>query len=178
MDVIPEQVVAGITVSSTQVRRVLAEDGDAARATALLGRPYRLAGTVVRGDQRGRDLGFPTANLLLDDPRKLVPRHGIYAVRATLAGRTGAARPGAGRADGATVDGVMSVGRRPTFEADGAVKPEVHLFDFAGDLYGTRLAVDLVAWVRPEERFGSAEALVARMHEDAAQARAALGAVS
>ncbi|WP_420454414.1 bifunctional riboflavin kinase/FAD synthetase [Rubrivirga sp.] len=161
VDVIPEQIEGDVTVSSTEVRRLLAEAGDAARAAVLLGRPYRLAGTVVRGDARGRTIGYPTANVRPADPRKLVPREGVYAVRATLA-------------DGATAGGMMNVGRRPTFETDGARTVEVHLFDVDADLYGQTLAVDVVARLRDEQRFDGVEALVAQLGRDAQAARRAL----
>ena len=160
VDVIPEQVVKGVTVSSTQVRQALQESGDARQAAALLGRPYSFAGTVVRGDQRGRVLGFPTANLRPQHPRKLLPKPGVYAVRCE-------ARPG-------RFDGMMNVGRRPTFETDGAVQAEVHLFGFGGDLYGMALRVHVVERLRDEQKFGGVEALIAQLHEDRAQAARAL----
>ena len=109
------------------------------------------------GDKRGRDLGYPTANLRLPGRQRL--RHGIYAVRA--------------RAGGQVLDGVASFGRRPTFD-DGAPLLEAHLFDFSGDLYGQVIDVEFVAWIRGEERFGSAEALIRRMDRDAEEARAVL----
>lgn len=165
VDVIPEQIERGITVSSTQIRRLLLDAGDAEAAAQLLGRPYRITGTVVHGDGRGRLIGTPTANVQPSDPRKLVPRLGVYAVRVTLPG-------------GAVHGGMMNVGRRPTFEADGAVRAEVHLFDFAGDLYGRAVAVDVVARLRDEMRFDGADALVARLDEDRAEARAALARVA
>lgn len=160
VDVIPEQVERGTTVSSTQIRRLL-EAGDAEGAAALLGRPYRITGTVVHGDARGRLIGFPTANVEPTHRRKVVPKVGVYAVRVTLR-------------DGATHGGMMNVGRRPTFEADGAVRAEVHLFDFAGDLYGHTVAVDVLARLRDEMRFDGVDALVARLGEDRAEALAVL----
>ena len=161
VDVIPEQIEGDVTVSSTEIRRQLAEAGDAARAAALLGRPYRITGTVVRGDARGRTIGYPTANVQPADPRKLVPRLGVYAVRVVLPG-------------GAEAGGMMNVGRRPTFEADGATTAEVHLFDVDADLYGQRLAVDLVARLRDERRFDGVEALVAQLGRDREAALSAL----
>ncbi len=161
VDVIPEQIERGITVSSTQIRRLLLDVGDAEAAAALLGRPYRITGTVVHGDARGRLIGYPTANVAPADPRKLVPKLGVYAVRVALR-------------DGRTLGGMMNVGRRPTFEADGAVRAEVHLFDFDGDLYGRTVAVDVVARIRDEMRFDGVDALVARLGEDRAEATEAL----
>lgn len=165
VDVIPEQIERGITVSSTQIRRRLLDAGDAEAAAALLGRPYRIVGTVVHGDGRGRLIGYPTANVHPDEPRKLLPRVGVYAVRTALR-------------DGTTWDGMMNVGRRPTFEADGAVRAEVHLFGYTGDLYGHTVAVDVVARIRDEMRFNGVEALVARLGEDRAEAVAALTRVA
>ena len=161
VDVIPEQIEGDVTVSSTEIRRQIAEAGDAARAPALLGRPYRITGTVVRGDARGRTIGYPTANVQPADPRKLVPRLGVYAVRVVLPG-------------GAEAGGMMNVGRRPTFEADGATTAEVHLFDVDADLYGQRLAVDLVARLRDERRFDGVDALVAQLGRDREAALSAL----
>lgn len=163
VDVIPEQIDGDVTVSSTEVRRLLAEAGDAERAAHLLGRPYRVVGTVVRGDQRGRRIGYPTANVQPAEPRKLVPALGVYAVRVVLA-------------DGAVAGGMMNVGRRPTFETDGARTLEVHLFDTDRDLYGQRLAVEVLARLRDERRFDGVEALVAQLGRDAEAARGALGA--
>ena len=157
VDVIPEQVDGDVTVSSTEVRRLLA-DGRAQRAAELLGRPYRLSGTVVRGDGRGRTIGVPTANVRPGDARKLIPGRGVYAVRAVLD-------------DGAAADGMMNVGHRPTFETDGRSTVEVHLFDWSGDLYGRQVAVDVVARLRDERRFDGVEALVAQLGRDAADAR-------
>ncbi len=162
VDVIPEQVERGITVSSTQIRRLL-DAGDAAGAAALLGRPYRITGTVIHGDARGRLIGVPTANVEPTHRRKVVPRVGVYAVRVTLR-------------DGTVHGGMMNVGRRPTFETDGAVRAEVHLFGFDGDLYGHTVAVDVVARLRDEMRFESVNALVERLGEDRAEALAALAA--
>lgn len=161
VDVIPEQVEGDVTVSSTEIRRLLLEDGDAARAAHLLGRPYRITGAVVRGDQRGRTIGFPTANVQPEGGHKLVPRVGVYAVRAALP-------------DGRVCGGMMNVGRRPTFETDGATTVEVHLFGFEGDLYGRALAVDVLHRLRDERRFSGPDALVDQLRQDREAALAAL----
>lgn len=162
VDVIPEQVVQGHSVSSSEVRRALAA-GEARRAAELLGRLYSFAGTVVRGDQRGRRIGFPTANVQPEHRHKLIPAPGVYAVRCeTLGGRW---------------DGMMNVGRRPTFEEDGALTVEVHLFGFEGDLYGRPLRVDVAARLRDERRFDGVGALTAQLHEDRAEAIRALAMV-
>jgi riboflavin kinase/FMN adenylyltransferase len=152
---------AGEPVSSSAIRSALSE-GDVSRANHLLGYRWFVAGEVRHGDKRGRTLGFPTANIALDPACGL--RHGIYAVRAALGG-------------GEVREGVASFGRRPTFD-DGAPLLETYLFDFAGDLYARSLEVEFVAFIRSEERFASAEALVLRMNEDAREARAMLGAAA
>jgi riboflavin kinase / FMN adenylyltransferase len=152
-EIIPAVAQGGEPISSSAIRAAL-EAGDIARANALLGYRWFVAGAVRHGDKRGRTLGYPTANLSLADCGL---RHGIYAVRTALP-------------DGMMRDGVASFGRRPTFD-NGAPLLEVHLFDFAGDLYGRDVQVEFVGWIRGEERFDSAEALVARMDEDAREAR-------
>ena len=163
VDVIPEQIVANVSVSSTQIRNSLLDDGDVVRAATLLGYPYSLSGTVIKGDQRGRQIGFPTANLRTDHPRKLLPKPGVYAVRAeTIIG---------------SYHGMMNIGRRPTFETDGGVQAEVHLFGFEGDLYGTLLRVHFVEHLRDERKFDGADELVSQLHEDRKQAERALGNV-
>jgi riboflavin kinase/FMN adenylyltransferase len=149
--------------SSTAIRKALA-DGRPGDAAAMLGHWHRIEGPVVRGDQRGRVLGYPTANMALDGLH--VPRFGVYAVLVEI--RDG---PWAGRYHGAA-----SLGVRPMF-GNNTPNLEVYLFDFAGDLYGTHLSVALVDFQRPEERFDSVDALTAQMARDCAQARATLAAL-
>ncbi len=165
VDTIPPQLADDAAVSSSRIRRLLLEEGDARQAAALLGRPYALTGTVVRGHQRGRTIGYPTANLRVRGAHKLVPKLGVYAVRA---------RMGEGP-EGGAFGGMMNVGRRPTFEADGAVSVEAHLFDFDGDLYGRDLTVELLARVRDERRFDGPDALGAQLRRDEAASRAVAG---
>ena len=153
-EIVPAVALEGHSVSSSDVRAAL-EAGDVRLANHLLGYRWFIEGEVRHGDKRGRDLGFPTANLAMGEDFNL--RHGIYAVRAAL--QSGEVR-----------DGVASFGRRPTFD-NGAQLLEIHIFDFAGNLYGRTLQVELVGWIRGEERFASAEALVGRMHEDVQRAR-------
>ncbi len=145
-------------VSSSAIRMALAE-GQIADATTMLGGPWFASGEVIHGEKRGRDLGYPTANIRLDKTCGL--KHGIYAVRV---GR-GAER----------FDGVASFGRRPTFD-NGAPLLEVFLFDFKGDLYGATLDVAFIAFIREELKFDSVDALVKRMDQDSAEARTALAA--
>lgn len=149
----------GKPVSSSAIRGSLAE-GDIVAANRQLGYRWFVVGTVIPGERRGRELGFPTANIALGDDCRL--RHGIYAVRLQ--------RPG-----GALLDGVASYGRRPTF-GGGAPLLEVFLFDFSGDLYGEEVAVTFVDWIRPELAFASAGELIAAMEGDSATARAILAA--
>lgn len=151
--VVPAFAWHGEPVSSTLIRNLL-EEGDVARAADFLGRPWFVRGIVAHGDKRGRDLGYPTANLHLARDCRL--RHGIYAVRI--------------RIDGLWHDGVASYGRRPTFD-DGAPRLETFVFDFSGDLYGRRVDVALVAWLRGEAKFDTLEALIAQMDADSARAR-------
>jgi riboflavin kinase/FMN adenylyltransferase len=145
-------------VSSTAIRTALAE-GRTADATAMLGAPWFITGEVIHGHKRGRDLGYPTANIRLDESCGL--RHGIYAVRAGIGGRR--------------IDGVASFGRRPTFD-NGAPLLEVFLFDFKGDLYGQRIDVAFIGFIRDELKFDGLDALVRQMDDDSAKARTLLAA--
>ena len=156
VDVVPPLEDRGRPVSSEPIRRALAA-GRLDDAAELLGHPWFISGSVIHGDKRGRELGFPTANLKLDPACAL--RHGIYAVRVGVGGRR--------------YDGVASFGRRPTFD-NGAVLLEIFLFDFAGDLYGASLDVAFIAWLRDEATFASAKELVRQMEDDSRRAREVL----
>src|SRR6266404_3302102 len=145
-------------VSSSAIRMALAE-GQIADATAMLGGPWFIAGEVIHGEKRGRELGYPTANIRLDKNCGL--KHGIYAVRV---GR-GAER----------LDGVASFGRRPTFD-NGAPLLETFLFDFDGDLYGQTLDIAFISFIREEAKFDHVDALVRQMDDDSARARERLAA--
>jgi riboflavin kinase/FMN adenylyltransferase len=144
----------GEAVSSSRVRQALAA-GDPATATRLLTRAFAIEGVVVRGDARGRTLGYPTANLQLGNYQR--PAYGIYAVRVRLE-------------DGSEHAGVASLGVRPTFEPPQELL-EAYLFDFEGDLYGRTVEVALHHYLRGEEKFASMDALVAQMRADEAEAR-------
>jgi riboflavin kinase/FMN adenylyltransferase len=156
VEIVPPFEIAGVRVSSGAVRAALAE-GRVAEAAELLGYPWFVTAEVVRGDRRGREFGYPTANMRLDSDCGL--KHGIYAVRVGIGDKR--------------YDGVASFGRRPMFDS-GAVLLEVFLFDFSGDLYGAVLDVAFIAWIRPEMKFERVEDLIRRMDEDARQARLAL----
>jgi riboflavin kinase/FMN adenylyltransferase len=162
VDVQPHVDIAERPVSSSAIRMALAE-GQIEEANNMLGGPWFVTGEVIHGEKRGRDLGYPTANLRLD--RHCGLRHGIYAVRV---GR------GQGK-DQRRYDGVASFGRRPTFD-NGAALLEIFVFDFNDDLYGTWLDVAFIGFIREELKFDSVEALVARMDDDSARARALLAA--
>ena len=156
VDIVPRFEDDGRPVSSGPIREALA-GGRVGEATELLGFPWFVSGTVIHGDKRGRELGFPTANLRLDAGCGL--RQGIYAVRTAI--------------DGRRYDGVASFGRRPMFDS-GAVLLEVYLFDFSGDLYGRSIDVAFIDWIREEAVFASVEELTRQMQDDARRARAAL----
>lgn len=156
VDIVPPFQLRGRRVSSGPIREALAT-GDMSGAADLLGYPWFVSGQVVPGDKRGRELGYPTANLRLDPACGL--RHGIYAVRVGV----GAQR----------YDGVASFGRRPMFD-NGVVLLEAFLFDFSGDLYGRTIDIAFIDWIRPEQVFGTVDELVRRMDEDSRLARAAL----
>jgi len=147
-------VVNGERVSSGRIRDALVA-GDIGRATHLLSRDFAIEGMVQKGDQRGRELGYPTANLALGDYQR--PKYGIYAVRVTLD-------------DGSEYPGVASLGVRPTFEPPQELL-EAHLFGFDGDLYGRKIEVALHAYIREEKKFDGIEPLIAHMRDDEAKAR-------
>jgi riboflavin kinase/FMN adenylyltransferase len=150
------------TVSSTRIRKLL-EAGDIDAAARLLGRPHEVRGTVAQGDQRGRELGFPTANVAVP-AEILLPADGIYAGWYE-------------RPDGSVHPAAISLGRRPTFyESAEASLLEAYLLDFAGDLYGEPARVRFVARLRGEEKFDSVDALVAQIKQDIADARETLSA--
>ncbi|HVO45417.1 MAG TPA: bifunctional riboflavin kinase/FAD synthetase [Steroidobacteraceae bacterium] len=162
VDVVPPVLLDGTRVSSSGVREALAR-GDFAKARVWLGRPYSMSGRVVRGNQLGRELGYPTANLRTG--RRRVPVAGIFAVR--VHGVTGEPLPG-----------VASLGTRPTVAGGGEMLLEAHLFDFAGDLYGREIGVEFVTKLRDEERFADLDALVEQMHRDSSEARRILASGS
>jgi riboflavin kinase/FMN adenylyltransferase len=147
--------VDGEVVSSTSIRHRL-DGGDVEGAARLLGRPYALLGTVVRGQGRGRTLGLPTANLEVS-PEKLVPSHGVYAVRTRFGDRV--------------VSGALNIGTVPTFQDEGRRSVEVHLLDWEGDLYGSHLRLEFLSRLRDEQRFPDAAALLAAVRADLAEVR-------
>ena len=147
-------------ISATRIRRAL-QDGYPERATADLGRPWTIRGTVAHGDARGRTIGFPTANIALG--LHLEPARGVYAVTIRLP-------------DGTWRRGVANIGRRPTVNEGPESRLEVNIFDFDADLYDAELAVALHAYIRPEQKFSGLDALKAQIATDAAEARRLLAA--
>lgn len=156
VDVVEEMDVGGAPISSTRIREAVAEGRmeDAARG---LGRPYSLRAPVVHGVGRGRELGFPTANLRPPEARKLLPAEGIYTVRASLASEIR--------------EGLVHLGPRPTFVGS-PPSLELHLLDFDRDIYGETVRVDFLSRLRDVARFGSAAELVSQMERDRERARA------
>jgi riboflavin kinase/FMN adenylyltransferase len=161
VEVVPDVDIEGERISSTRIRRVVGE-GRVAHAARLLGRPYRLRGEVVLGHRRGRKLGFPTANLAVED--LLLPGNGIYACRARVGTRPDEARE---------LECVTSVGVRPTFD-NGPVTVEAHLLDFEDNIYGHVVTLEFVEKLREERKFPSVEALVEAMYRDVADTRRVL----
>ncbi|MBX9595995.1 MAG: bifunctional riboflavin kinase/FAD synthetase [Roseomonas sp.] len=159
LTVVPAVADAAGPISSTRIRRVL-QDGYPDLAAAMLGRDWELRGEVFHGDKLGRELGWPTANILLG--RQLEPARGVYAVTVRLA-------------DGRLVPGVANVGRRPTLGGDPVTRLEVHLFDFAGDLYGQEIGVRIRAFLRADAKFDGLQALKDAIAADALNARRVLG---
>ena len=162
-----------LIASSTGVREALLE-GDPQTAAHLLGRPFEIEGRVMRGDARGRTIGFPTANIALGD--YLRPALGVYAVRVAIADP--AAAGGHALTETPTWrDGVANLGLRPTIGGLSEPRLEVHLFDYTGDLYGRRLRVALAGYLRPEQKFDGLPALKAQIVRDAEAARQLLAAI-
>jgi riboflavin kinase/FMN adenylyltransferase len=160
VDVVPPVSVGGQPISSSRVRAAV-QRRDLEEARACLGRPYSARGVVVRGDGRGKGLGFPTANLRIGERDKLIPPEGIYAVRAQL--RSG------------TFGGALHLGPRPTFTGS-APTIELHLLDFDRDIYGEDLRVDFIRWLREIRPFASVAELVEQMKADVEAARRAVDA--
>ncbi|PRY12323.1 riboflavin kinase/FMN adenylyltransferase [Pontibacter ummariensis] len=155
---IPRQDVDDIGVSSTKIRKAL-ESGDIETANRYLGRPYSLTSVVEEGDKLGRTIGFPTANLSIPSPNKLIPAQGVYAVWAKLGEKRYPA--------------MMNIGHRPTVEGK-QLRLEVHLLDFNKDLYGQQLTVEFVEHLRKEKKFDGLDALKEQLDKDKEQAKQAL----
>jgi riboflavin kinase / FMN adenylyltransferase len=151
VDVVPEFMIEGETISSTKIRNALL-NGDVVKANKMLGRLYSFKGKIVKGDDRGKELGFPTANLSIKNEDKLIPAEGIYASECII--------------DGEKYYGLLSLGSRPTFYTDGEIIPEFYIFDFNKNIYGKSLEVCLVEKIRDGEKFNSVDELIAQMKND------------
>ncbi|MBS1518523.1 MAG: bifunctional riboflavin kinase/FAD synthetase [Bacteroidetes bacterium] len=151
IDKVEEYKPEGEHVSSSAVRHLL-EKGEVAKAAGLLGRDYSLSGTVTKGRQLGRELGYPTANIKPDNEFKLIPGKGVYAVTSRIKGNE--------------YSGMMSIGQNPTVTDDESIKLEVNLFDFSGDIYGEKITVNFMEYLRSEVKFDSIEELKDQMSRD------------
>ncbi|MDX1585413.1 MAG: bifunctional riboflavin kinase/FAD synthetase [Balneolaceae bacterium] len=149
--VVSKREVGAKTVSSTAIRKAISEEGDVEQAAEFLQRLYRLNGTVIHGDKRGKEIGYPTANIKPEDSRKIIPKDGVYAVSV--------------RYEGKWYGGMMNIGTRPTFEEQNRTL-EVHLFDFEEEIYGKEVQVRFVKRIRDEKKFSGVEELVGQLQQD------------
>jgi len=148
---IEEEDVNDIAVSSTLIRKAL-KSGDIDTAISYLGRPYTITGMVVHGDKIGRTIGFPTANLLVEEDYKLIPADGVYIVEALVGNET--------------LTGMLSIGKRPTVLKNGGLRIEVFLLDFDKDIYGSNVTLKILKWIRGDKKFASMEELTKQIQED------------
>lgn len=149
--VVSRQEVGEQTVSSTAIRKAISEEGDMRKAAEMLQRPYRLSGTVVQGDKLGKKIGFPTANIKPLEPRKIIPKKGVYAVQVRL--------------DETFLNGMMNIGNRPTFDGEHQTL-EINLFDFNTEIYGKTLQVRFIERIRDEKKFNGIEELTGQLEAD------------
>lgn len=157
--VVSKQEMGDVTISSTVIRRTLAEKGDVKRASEYLDRNYLLNGIVMHGDERGRTIGYPTANLKPEHENKVIPKNGVYAVKV--------------RVESTWYGGMMNIGVRPTFGEDERTI-EVNIFDFEEDIYGETIQVRFVDRIRDEQKFGGVEELKAQLRSDKEESLAIL----
>ena len=148
---IPPHEIDSINVSSSKIRKAL-EEGDIETANAFLGYNYFLSGKVVDGKKLGRTIGYPTANIFIENPAKLIPKIGVYAANATV--------------NGEHYKGMMSIGYNPTTDTDNKIKVEFHIFNFDADIYGCNLTLQIKARLRNEEKFNSLDELKKQLHAD------------
>ncbi|MDX1639025.1 MAG: bifunctional riboflavin kinase/FAD synthetase [Balneolaceae bacterium] len=158
--VVSKQEVGDKTVSSTAIRKAISSEGNIELATELLGRYYMLNGTVIHGDKRGKEIGYPTANIKPEHPNKIIPKDGVYAVKVRL--------------DGEWHGGMMNIGTRPTFDEKENRTLEVNIFEFDQDIYGKTLQVRFVKRIRDEKKFSGVDELVEQLKRDQRQAEQAL----
>lgn len=148
---IPAQEINQLNVSSTRIRKAI-EEGDIKTANEFLGYSFFVTGVVVKGKQLGRTIGYPTANIDVEDADKLIPKIGVYAVNVIL--------------NGTQYKGMLNVGTNPTTDTDNRIKIEVNIFDFDADIYGQAIKVEFVKWIRNEEKFANLEELKTALASD------------
>jgi riboflavin kinase/FMN adenylyltransferase len=148
---IPAQEINELNISSTRIRKAI-DEGDIQTANEFLGYSFFVTGTVVKGKQLGRTIGYPTANIFIEDTDKLIPKIGVYAVNVIL--------------NKITYKGMLNVGVNPTTDSDNKIKIEVNIFDFDKDIYGETLKVEFVKWIRHEEKFANLDELKQALAND------------
>ena len=148
---IPAQEINQLNISSTRIRKAI-EEGDIKTANDFLGYPFFVTGIVVKGKQLGRTIGYPTANIFVEDKDKLIPKIGVYAVNVVV--------------DGKRYKGMLNVGINPTTDTDKLIKIEVNIFEFDEDIYGHDIKVEFVKWIRNEEKFANLEELKSALAND------------
>jgi riboflavin kinase/FMN adenylyltransferase len=156
---IPKQEIESLAISSTLIRKALL-NGDSAVANQNLGYPYLLRGFVIEGNKLGRTIGFPTANIFIEDQDKLIPKNGVYAVYVYI--------------EGERYKGMLNIGVRPTINNDKRRTIEVHIFDFNEDIYGKTVRLELLAFMRDEAKFEGLDALILQLKKDETNSRALL----
>ncbi|MBI3518198.1 MAG: bifunctional riboflavin kinase/FAD synthetase [Bacteroidetes bacterium] len=148
---IPAQEINQLNISSTRIRKAI-EEGDVKTANEFLGYTFFVTGVVVKGKQLGRTIGYPTANIFVEDTDKLLPKIGVYAVNAVVRGKR--------------YQGMLNIGTNPTTDSDQKIKIEVNIFDFEDDIYGADIKVEFVKWIRNEEKFANLEQLKQALASD------------
>ncbi len=159
---IPAKDIDHVAISSTKIREAL-HNGDIITANKFLGYQYMMEGTVVKGRQLGNTIGFPTANLEIIGQRKLIPQNGVYAVTVSV--------------ENSIYKGMMNIGNRPTVEANGDTKVEVHILNFSGNIYGKKLQISCVDRIRDEKKFTSLDELKSQLKDDKNQIKSLLSSV-
>jgi riboflavin kinase/FMN adenylyltransferase len=159
---IPAQEVNYINVSSTKIRNAVKE-GDAVKASKYLGHYYSINGVVIKGKQIGRSIGFPTANIKVEDINKLIPKEGVYAVRVTIGNEN--------------FSGMLNIGYRPTVGRDNQLSIEVHIFDFQKNIYGKQLTLEIIKHVRNEIHFTNVNDLTKQLEQDLTESKNILRSV-
>ena len=156
---IPKQEIESLAISSTLIRQALLK-GDSHLANQNLGYPYLLRGFVIEGNKLGRTIGFPTANIFIEDQDKLIPKNGVYAVYAYI--------------EGERYKGMLNIGVRPTINNDKRRTIEVHIFDFNEDIYGKTVRLELITYIRDEVKFNGIDALIEQLKKDEIKSRSIL----